>query len=150
MKHPIQTFRGFRPFRLDAKRRVSIPPPWRPVGGAALFLVSSVAHGLPMVQALGEDVWHEKVDMIKNSDATPAEKCELLGRLAARSHVASLDDQGRLQIPKNLCEPAGLAADSTVVRVGRYSYFEIWNAENFETAQEIELRESVDDTFGIL
>jgi DNA-binding transcriptional regulator/RsmH inhibitor MraZ len=43
-----------------------------------------------------------------------------------------------------------LAADSTVILVGRHSYFEIWNAENFETAQEIECREIADDAFGIL
>lgn len=53
-------------------------------------------------------------------------------------------------IPKDLCEPAGLAADSTVVIVGRHSYFEIWNRENFETAQEIECGEIADDAFGIL
>ena len=53
-------------------------------------------------------------------------------------------------IPKDLCESAGLVANSTVVLVGRHSYFEIWNAENFETAQEIECREITDDAFGSL
>jgi DNA-binding transcriptional regulator/RsmH inhibitor MraZ len=43
-----------------------------------------------------------------------------------------------------------IAADSTVILVGRHSYFEIWNEENFETAQEIEYREIADDAFGIL
>jgi DNA-binding transcriptional regulator/RsmH inhibitor MraZ len=43
-----------------------------------------------------------------------------------------------------------IAADSTVILVGRHSHFEIWNAENFETEQEIECREIADDAFGIL
>ena len=53
-------------------------------------------------------------------------------------------------IPKDLGELACLLADSRVVLVGRHSYFEIWNAEHFENAQEMERREIADDAFGIL
>ncbi len=55
-----------------------------------------------------------------------------------------------LQVRDILQSGAGLAADSTVALVGRHSHFEIWNAENFETAREIECREIADDAFGVL
>ena len=79
-----------------------------------------------------------------------ANRSALPGRLAARSQMASVGDQGKLMIPNDLGELAGLAADSTVVLVGRHSHFEIWNRENCDGVQELECRESAADAFGIL
>lgn len=41
--------------------------------------------------------------------------------------------QGKLKIPKDLCEKAGMAWEAEIVRMGRWEYFEVLSKENFET-----------------
>jgi DNA-binding transcriptional regulator/RsmH inhibitor MraZ len=62
---------------------------------------------------------------------------------------ASLNDQGKLLVPKDLSEKAGIIADSDVVLAGRGIHFEIWSKENFELVLEIETSHESDDDLGI-
>lgn len=104
---------------------------------------------MPVVKVLSQDAYNEKVTLIQNSDKTPAEKGKLLGKLAMRCREATLNEQGKLLVPKDLSEKAGITADSDVVLVGRGIYFEIWSNANFDTMLELETSEEIDDDLGI-
>jgi len=144
-----QRYKGFKPFKMDPKFRVSVPPAWRPDAGASLFMLFSKSYDMPMVKVLSQEAYDEKVELIRNSDKTPAEKSKLLGKLAMLCREASLNEQGKLLVPKDLSESAGIAADSDVVLAGRGIHFEIWSKANFDKAFAIEMGQPEDDDLGI-
>jgi DNA-binding transcriptional regulator/RsmH inhibitor MraZ len=62
----------------------------------------------------------------------------------------TLNDQGKLLVPKDLSEKAGILAEAEVMLVGRGIYFEIWSKANFDVVLAIESRvEEDEDDLGI-
>jgi DNA-binding transcriptional regulator/RsmH inhibitor MraZ len=149
MSSSHQRYKGFKPFKMDPKYRVSIPTPWRPEAGASLFLLFSKQYEMPVVKVLSQEAYDEKVELIQNSDKTPAEKGKKLGKLAMLCREASLNEQGKLLVPKDLSEKSGIDADGDVVLAGRGIYFEIWSKANFDKVLEIETAAEEDDELGI-
>lgn len=144
-----QRYKGFKPAKMDSKYRVSIQPAWRPELGQPLFLLFSNEHGMPVVRVLSEEAYTEKVELIRASDKTPAEKGKLLGKLAMLCREVTLNDQGKLLVPKDLSGKAGISADSEIMLAGRGTHFQIWSKSNFEKVLEIEAGQEVDDDLGI-
>jgi MraZ protein len=144
-----QRYKGFKPFKMDPKYRVSIPTAWRPEAGASLFLLFSKEHDMPVVKVLSQEAYDEKVELIKGSDKTPAEKSKMLGKLAMLCREASLNEQGKLLVPKDLSELAGISAESDVMLAGRGIHFEIWSKANFEIKLALEMAQEEDDDLGI-
>lgn len=144
-----QRYKGFKPFKMDPKYRVSIPTAWRPEAGASLFLLFSKEHDMPVVKVLSQEAYDEKVELIKGSDKTPAEKSKMLGKLAMLCREASLNEQGKLLVPKDLSELAGISAESDVMLAGRGIHFEIWSKANFDVKLAIEMVQEEDDDLGI-
>ncbi|MBC7980480.1 MAG: hypothetical protein H7Y36_07955, partial [Armatimonadetes bacterium] len=127
MSTAAQNYMGYTPYKMDPKYRVSIPTAWRPAVGEVLFLLSSKTHDMPVIKVLSEKAYNERKDTVKNSeDLTPARKLAKLGQLAMLCRVASVNDQGKLLVPKDLSEAAGIAAESEVVLAGRDLHFEVW------------------------
>ena len=144
-----QPYKGFNPYKMDPKFRVSIQPAWRPKAGESLFLLFAKEHELPVVKVLSQAAYNQKVERIQASDKSPREKDKLLGRLAMLSREATLNDQGKLLVPKDLSEPAGIVAEGDVVLVGRGNFFQIWSKANFATVLDRESGEQLDDDLGI-
>ena len=144
-----QPYKGFNPYKMDPKFRVSIPPAWRPGVGEVLFLLFAKEHDLPVVKVLSQAAYNEKVERIQTSGKPLREKDQLLGRLAMLSREATVNDQGKLLVPKDLSEPAGIAAESEVVLAGRGNFFQIWSKANFEVVLDRETRAELDDDLGI-
>jgi MraZ protein len=144
-----QRHKGFKPFKMDPKFRVSIPTAWRPEAGRSLFLLFSKSHGMPVVKVLSQEAYDEKVDLILRSEKSPAEKSKLLGKLAMLCREAALNDQGKLMVSKEFSEKAQIAAESDVVLAGRGIHFEIWSRANFDKVLELETAQDEDDDLGI-
>jgi DNA-binding transcriptional regulator/RsmH inhibitor MraZ len=134
---------------MDAKFRVSVPTAWRPEDDGSLFLLYSKRHDMPLVKVRSQAAFDEKVSLIQNSDKTPAEKSQLLGKLSMLSREVKLYDQGKLAIPRELCAKTGIAADSAVYLAGRGIEFEIWSGENFDRMLEIESGPQQEDDLGV-
>ena len=134
---------------MDPKFRVAIQPTWRPEAGALLFLMLSKAHELPVVKVLSQEAYNEKVELIQNSGNLPREKTAMLGKLAMLSREATLNDQGKLLVPKDLSEQAEIVAEAEVMLAGRGNYFEIWSKANFATVLDIETKQEAADELGI-
>jgi MraZ protein len=144
------TYLGYSAYKMDPKYRVSIPTGWRPAVGETLFLLSSKTHGMDVIKVLSQEAFDQRVKTVKESSLTQAEKTALLGSLSMLSRVASVNDQGKLLVPKELSEGAGIAAEAEVMLVGRGLHFEVWNKENHAKVLEIERAQAGVDSLGIL
>lgn len=104
---------------------------------------------MPVVKALSEAAYAERVEIINGSEKTPAEKTKLLGKLAMLCREVTLNDQGKLLVPKDLSEKASINADSEIMLAGRGTHFQIWSKSNFDKVLEIETGQEDDDELGI-
>ncbi len=144
-----QRYKGFHPYKMDPKFRVSVLASWRPEAGSPLFLLFAKHLEFPLVKVLSQEAYNEKVDLIKSSGKPAKEQGKLLGKLAMLCREATLNEQGKLLVPKDLSEKAGIDADSDVTLVGRGIHFEIWSRANFDTVFDIETNEEIEDDLGI-
>ena len=102
-----------------------------------------------MIKVLNEDAYSELVNRVKSSDKTPREQGELLRQLAMRCREVTLNDQGKLLIPKDLSEKAGIAPESTVILAGCGIHFEVWSKDNFDEFMKITSSKQQADDLGI-
>ena len=144
-----QRYTGSHPYKIDPKFRVSIQASWRPEVGVPLYLLFAKDLGLPMVRVLSKEAYNHKVAVINDSDKTPAEKSKYLAKLALLSREATVNEQGKLLIPKDLSERAGIDPESDVVLAGRGMNFEIWSKTNFEAYWAQMTAEDLEDDLGI-
>jgi DNA-binding transcriptional regulator/RsmH inhibitor MraZ len=143
------SYLGYSAYKMDPKYRVSIPTAWRPAAGQNLYLLSSRTHDMPMVKVLSQEAYDGRVRDVHESGYTPARKRALLSTLSMLSREASVNDQGKLLVPKELSESCGIAADSEVMLVGRGLHFEVWNKQSHAIALEIERAQVGEDELGI-
>ncbi len=128
--------------KLDPKNRVAIPSEWEPGEGCPLLLLEAKKEGLKMIKALTHAKFDEYVAMVRSSDKTPAIKEMVIGRLYAECVETVISAQGKMLIPKKMCEQANLSGE--VRLVGRGSYFEIWRPDvydEFECLEKARLEE---------
>lgn len=144
-----QTYQGFKPYSVDPKYRIAVQRAWRPAGNEVLYLLYSLTNGTPNLKVLTERAFAERVEAIEMSDLPMGKKRRLLGRLAGLCREVSLNEQGKMTIPKDLAEKAQIKADGEVVQIGRWDYFEVWDKELFERNLDLEMNEEVEDELGI-
>ena len=144
-----QRYTGFHPYKIDPKFRVSVQASWRPEVGVPLYLLFAKDLGLPMVRVLSKEAYNHKVAVINGSDKTPADKSKYLAKLALLSREATVNEQGKLLVPKDLSEKAGIDAESDVILAGRGMNFEIWSKTNFDAYLAQITDEDPQDDLGI-
>ena len=116
----------------DQKGRITVPSEWRDERFEKNLLVVPTEDKFLCVYP---ESWlrrkQEQLDQDKN--ATEAQH-EQLANLAASSHSATLDTQGRIVIKMNMRERAGLptASKGMVVFVGRSSHFQMWEESEYK------------------
>lgn len=142
-----QRYKGYQRYKMDPKNRISVRPAWRPEPGEPMTLMYSKHDGteLPLVRVLTREAYEEKVALIRDSSMEPVKKNKALGILAMRCTDVQINDQGKLTVPKELCERAGIAPESEAVLVGRGHFFELLSGENFEKIFAIESNDNLDD-----
>lgn len=124
---------------MDPKNRVSIHPDFRPPAGEKVYLLASESHEMPVLRVLGQGEYDRRVALVEeDTTMDPGDKQELLGIFASRCVEASINDQGKLQIPKEAIEETGIQVEGTIWEVGRQKYFEIWNEANYQEVRKIE------------
>jgi DNA-binding transcriptional regulator/RsmH inhibitor MraZ len=143
-----QRYLGFKPYSVDPKYRFAVPPAWRPEAGGILYLLFSRTNDMPMIKVLTQAGYDERVAIVEASTLDPAAKRETLGSFAMLCREATLNEQGKLLIPKDLSERAEIKPDSEIMLVGRHGHFEVWAKPHFERTQEIEMNQQ--NVLGIL
>lgn len=116
--------------KVDAKGRVSVPASFRKVlaSGEAeddgLVFLRPNPLGEPVIEGFGQGFFDELVGFAER-DPVFGEYDSVSDLLAGSIHQAQLDEAGRIVLPKELRDHAGIAEEATFV--GQFSKFAIWN-----------------------
>ena len=149
---PINSFEGVFDFKLDAKFRVSVPSEWRPARGEALplRLLNWQTYQVPVLKALTDEAFVAMIASIDDSDLPAGVKGQRKGLLYSRNTPVTINEQGKLLIPKKLAKEHGLDSGGAVHLYGRGTNFDIVSPRDYaamQTAEEAllgDLYESVD------
>ena len=104
---------------------------------------------MPVIKVLTQEAFDFRVKIIEDSDLSPKKKLDKMGNLYMRCREASVNEQGKLLIPKELSEKAGIAAEGEVVLAGRGLHFEIWSKANHARLLAIADEDEDEDELGI-
>ena len=137
---PINSFEGVFDFKLDAKFRVSVPSEWRPGRGEALplRLLKWSIYKVPVLKALTDEAFAAMISSIDSSEEAAGVKSQRKGLLYSRNTRVTINDQGKVLIPKRLAEEHGLAAGGAVHLFGRGTNFDIVSPRDHEAMQKAE------------
>ena len=131
-------FKGEYSHSIDAKGRLIIPAKFRELLGDQ-FVVTKGFDGCLFVFA--EEGWNKFEEKLQS---LPMDKPEarILGRFFISGAIdAELDKQGRILLPANLLQHAGIEKEAVIAGVGNRA--EIWSKEKWEKAS------TFDDINGI-
>ncbi|MCR5805508.1 MAG: division/cell wall cluster transcriptional repressor MraZ [Oscillospiraceae bacterium] len=109
---------------LDAKGRMAFPSKLREQLGAG-FIVTIGLEGC--LYAYSAEEWENFCEKLR-SVTGPVGK-QAIRKYMANSIEADCDKQGRMSIPQNLREHAGLSKDLVVI--GNINHAEIWDAQRY-------------------
>ena len=136
MQQPDQRFYAgeFRHF-IDEKNRITIPARWRR-GTAEEFLVLAEANHQFLLVMPPEEFSRMSAAAENDANVSARDRRVFFRQLHARAQHGSIDKQGRLVLPDDLCKKVGLKGE--VVLVGGRGRFEIWNRDKRKKAHEEE------------
>ena len=134
MNEQFEQYKGTFPYKTDAKNRVNVSIGWRPQAGENLYLMPSFDRKseLPVIKVLTDAGIAARLKIIDENVPDVGERSEMKSDLKRIVRDASINDQGKLLIQKNIADHAGIAPESDVFLVAGHSHFEIWSASNFE------------------
>jgi len=123
-------FRGHFEHTIDPKGRLSIPARFRDAlaDGLGDTLVI-VPHG-DALDAHPLKMWQELEDKVSALPRLDPDKRRFRHLYLSRGLDVVIDPQGRIQVPQNYRDKAGLVKN--VLIVGMTDYFEIWDPERWE------------------
>lgn len=123
---------------LDAKGRVSVPADFRAVvnaeaNGAGVFdgVIVWPSFDGAYLEGGGIALLREYQALLENMDPYDDARIAFERAIFAESRRLSFDSNGRVSLPKELAEYAGLNGQVTFIGLGRR--FEIWNPERYES-----------------
>ncbi|MGJ8632281.1 MAG: hypothetical protein ACSHX7_00005 [Luteolibacter sp.] len=128
----FQQYKGSFPYKTDAKNRVTVVPAWRPAQGETVNLMPSISEGVKILKVLTQNAFEYRVQRITDNAKTPKEESTLKTKLVRLLREANVNEQGKLLIPKDLAEYAGISPDSGIMMSAGDSHFEIWPRDKFE------------------
>lgn len=145
-----ERYMGEKALKMDPKYRVSIQSSWRPEQGVPLYLQHGESHGMGFIKVLSREAYLERVERVQLSDKSVADKSKLLRMLASSCRDASINEQGKLVVPKEVSEKAGISADSDVVLLGCGIHFEIWSKDSYDKVHALDTAKLAElDDLGI-
>lgn len=145
----FQQYKGSYPYKTDSKNRVNVVPGWRPAQGEVLNLMPSLSEGVKVIKVLTQEAFEYRVERIKQYATSPKEESQLKTKLVRLLREATVNEQGKLLIPKDLGDYAGIAPDSEVTLSAGDSHFEIWNRACFEKVFGLSAVPEEDDHLAI-
>lgn len=135
MSDPFQQYKGTFPYKVDSKNRVNVVVGWRPAAGEALYIMPSYCRKSesPIIKVLTEKGLAFRLSVIDENIADAGERSDAKSDLKRILRDASINDQGKLLLQKNIAEHAGIFPESDVYLVAGDSHFEVWSKENYES-----------------
>jgi MraZ protein len=126
-----RTYSSLYRHSVDEKRRVPIPFRWRPEDSVEFTIVVWPKYEAgTCLRVLPPSQWaklQDSIDVMPNDDPN---KPVLKHWIGTGSIQAKLDTAGRMTIPEDMAEAAGIT--NQAVLAGMINRFEIWNPERYE------------------
>lgn len=137
---PSNSFEGVYDFKVDAKYRISVPAEWRPGRGEAvpLRLLKWRTYDVPVLKALTDRAFEAMIASIDGADLPAGVKNQRKGLVYSRNTPVTINDQGKLLIPKKLAEEHGLEAGGAVHLYGRGTNFDLVSPRDHSAMQAAE------------
>jgi MraZ protein len=132
---PERFFAGEFRHSIDEKNRITIPSRWRRDKAEEFILLPEVAHQFLLVMAPQEFARMSSAAET-NQVVSARDRRIFLRHLHSRAQHVSVDRQGRLVLPEELCRKIGLKEE--VALVGNRGRFEIWNLQRWKRVHEEE------------
>ena len=122
-------------YKIDDKNRVPIPPKFRIELRGGVVLTPGTEK---CITAYPLPEWQKLAAALTTGSITRSKSRVLNRAIFATAFSFNLDGQGRIAIPNQLREHAGI--EDEVIIAGANNYFELWNKEQWEqekvTSQE--------------
>ncbi|MBE9603650.1 division/cell wall cluster transcriptional repressor MraZ [Acetobacteraceae bacterium H6797] len=122
-------FVGTHTNKLDKKGRVSVPSAFRGaltrLGDNQLILRPS--HRWPCIEAWPREAFATMAEGINTFEEFSPEHEDMSFALFSDAHEAAPDGEGRIMVPQELIDFAGLSAEETLAFVGMGKTFQIWS-----------------------
>ena len=137
MAQPADNLRiFFGEFRhsLDQKNRITIPARWRTNGADEFFITHNSKRSCLTV--FPSDVFQRVSEDSKAHAASPDEHRMFKTLFYSQATNCTLDKHGRLLLPDELCQRAGLNAE--LVLTGISDRFEIWQPATWQARKELD------------
>lgn len=113
---------------VDEKNRLTIPADWRFSEGGVLY-VRVHKSGSHATVLLPSELKKTVDELNGRRDKTLAERQVMIRMVSSSAHRCAVDKQGRMVLPPEVCDKAGLRGEVTLL--GGYESFEIWNPERW-------------------
>ena len=124
-----QALMGTYNHTIDAKGRMAFPTKLREQLGDSFVITIDPSGCLFAYSAAEWELFTERMKTLTGAVAKAA-----IRKLYANAVTAEADKQGRILIPQNLREHAGLSHDVTVI--GNLNHAEIWDSARFAEQEE--------------
>lgn len=116
---------------LDTKGRVIVPAKLRDELGSS-FIIARGFDGCLDFWTL--DAWERRHQQLLQMPQTKGDARKYIRALTAKATQVDVDKQGRVLVPGNLMEEAGL--DKNVIIVGAGDHVELWDQQRWDTYYE--------------
>lgn len=122
--------------KVDRKGRVSVPAPFRAALNGQSFagIVLYPAINSAALEGSGIDRMQELAARIGGLPEF-SEEHDAISAIFADAQQLPFDTEGRIMLPADLCEHAGLVAEAGAAFVGNGNTFQIWEPGRFERHQ---------------
>jgi len=128
LKGVVSMFLGEYQHSLDAKGRLTIPAKFREELGAGAIITRGLDHCLFLFPS---NEWSALENKLRTLPLTKHDARQFVRFLFSGASDCELDKQGRIMLPMNLREYAGIDKDAVVIGVA--SRIEIWSKEKWES-----------------
>ncbi len=122
-------FIGEFEYRMDEKGRVPIPPKFRTEELKKEGMVLSPGME-KCITAYPLSEWKKLADSLTSGSLVPSKVRKLNRAIFARAFNLDIDGQGRIMVPTQLRQYAGI--NDAVVIAGANTYLELWSKEEWE------------------
>jgi len=131
MEKEEHMFLGQFSHSFDDKSRLTVPAKFREPLADGAFVVQGLDNNLMVLTTTAfETIYNRLMAMNMTDPSTRALQRMILGNASQ----ANLDSAGRILIPQNLRDRAGLQEEAVLVGLG--DYFEIWSPANWQAEEE--------------
>jgi MraZ protein len=132
----VAVFIGTFENRVDRKGRVSVPAPFRQVLAQQVYqgIVAFRSYRAAAIEACGLDFIERLNDSVSALDLFSDAQDDLAATIFADSQQLSFDPEGRITLPPQMAEHAGITERAAFV--GKGSIFQIWKPEALESYKD--------------